>query len=1073
VPDVASLTVRVNADTSSAESELSSFGSKVGSAGSSIATAFGGAAIAGIAGVAAGLSASVVAASGFESTMSAVKAVSGATAEEMSGLSGLALQLGKDTSFSASEAGKGIEELVKGGLTIPDIMNGAAKATLDLAAAGGVSLPEAATIAANALAQFNLKGEDMGHVADLIAGAANASALDVSDFSFSLKAAGAVASTVGFSFDDLAQGIAVMGKAGITGSDAGTSLKTMMLNLQPATNAQRDEFRRLGLETNNLEQGLAGLRRMGIEPTSETWGGLNSALMQHLGLSENVAKWTDKDHTAFEKLSTQVGATGSAFFDANGKVKSMAEVAEVLKNSMAGMTEAQRLASLEILFGSDAIRAGAVLAKEGAAGFDEMAASMGKVTAQAVGAEKLNNLAGSWEQLKGSLETAAITIGLSLLPALNDLVKWATEGVNDMIPVMENLGKTFADLTAFFVGSGDAVPKAFQRISAALDETFGPDVGRMVSQTLLDIRETVDLVTEAVALAFENHGDEIQSAWQTTWRGVLTDTSARLQEILSLIRLFALASEGDWQGAWSEITRISETEHQRQVASTQRMSDQMFAILDKFTGGAASQIRDFLDNIDETVVDGWRAVVDATTTAGTEIGRVVKEDWDAISLAISTAAHSVIDPVTTAWNQVKDATDTIFAAVKNVLIAVWDAIFDSVIKPRIDAIEAYISEHWEAIRSAVETKVNAVRDVIGLVWDAISSKTTEVFNAVLSYVRDTIFEPIRAAIQTKIEAARDLFGAAVDDIKSKAEGIFGPLLTWWRDTIWEPIRAAVDAAVYGPKGAHTQFESAVNAIKGVADGALQSVKSVWETTWAAIQQAAESPAQAMNVLIGLVDKLKSIMPEWLIPHSPTPFQVGLEGIMNAAQKMDGAFGDMSGVDNWLKAALSYTKMPSDWLEPLKWIIGHESGGDPHAKNPHSTASGLFQMIDTTWADARDKSLPNDIWNPIINAIAGIRYIADRYGNANNAVDFWKAHGHYAQGGWAGLHGPELAMLGERGPEYVVPNAALRGGGGGLGQMQRLQIDVTADGRTKERLWIEGYQLLARRGGLPGKFGDFA
>ena len=49
---------------------------------------------------------------------------------------------------------------------------------------------------------------------------------------------------------------------------------------------------------------------------------------------------------------------------------------------------------------------------------------------------------------------------------------------------------------------------------------------------------------------------------------------------------------------------------------------------------------------------------------------------------------------------------------------------------------------------------------------------------------------------------------------------------------------------------------------------------MWETTWSAIQKAAESPKDAMDVLIQLVKDLEKIMPAWLIPHSPTPFQVG-------------------------------------------------------------------------------------------------------------------------------------------------------------------------------------------------------
>jgi hypothetical protein len=412
------------------------------------AASLAGVALAG--GLATGLAASVSAAAGFEKTMSGVKAVSGATADELANLSGLALKLGKDTSFSASEAAAGIEELVKGGLTIPDIMNGAAEATLNLAAAGGVSLPDAATIAANALAQFNLKGEDMAHVADLIAGAANASALDVSQFKFSLQAAGAVASTVGFSFDDLAQGIAVMGKAGIVGSDAGTSLKTMMLNLIPSTNKTRDLFRELGLETTNLTkaQELAAKSGSKVQDANDPkfWPALNDAIGKNVIGVSDWSKATDKQRKQYDDLLQSSGAVSNAFFDQTGKVKSMAEVADVLQGALSGMNEQQKLATLGTLFGSDAIRAAAVLSKEGAAGFEEMAASMGKVTAASVGAERLNNLSGDVEQLKGSLETAAITLGMSLLPALRDAAKGATGFVNGLIPIVERHGPQLIDV---------------------------------------------------------------------------------------------------------------------------------------------------------------------------------------------------------------------------------------------------------------------------------------------------------------------------------------------------------------------------------------------------------------------------------------------------------------------------------------------------------------------------------------------------------------------------------------------------------------------------------------------------
>src|SRR5215471_13947409 len=99
---VAQLQVVVDADTAPAEKGLSTFGKSIEGAGSAMSLAFGGAAIAGIAAVGEGLKSAVESAADFEQTMSEVKAVSGATSEEMDQLSGLALQLGKDTSFSAS-----------------------------------------------------------------------------------------------------------------------------------------------------------------------------------------------------------------------------------------------------------------------------------------------------------------------------------------------------------------------------------------------------------------------------------------------------------------------------------------------------------------------------------------------------------------------------------------------------------------------------------------------------------------------------------------------------------------------------------------------------------------------------------------------------------------------------------------------------------------------------------------------------------------------------------------------------------------------------------------------------------
>lgn len=332
----------------------------------------------------------------FETRISAIAAVSGATGDEIDKLREKALQLGADTKFSASEAASAMEELVKAGLSTTDVLEGAADATVALAAAGEIDLPAAATIAANAMNAFGLAAQDMPRIADLIAGAANASAIDVGEFGQSLQQAGAVANLVGLSFDDLSVAIAAMGNAGIKGSDAGTSLKTFLSNLQPVTEKQITLFKDLGL---TLEDGT------------------------------------------------------NAFFDANGQIKSMRDISGTLAGALAGMTDQQKQLTLETLFGSDAIRAAAIIAETGAEGFDTLADSMGKVSAADVAAKRMDNLGGSIEQLKGSLETLLIRAGSPFQGVIRGIVDALTGFINILSSAPPQVQKLVAIIAAATAGA--------------------------------------------------------------------------------------------------------------------------------------------------------------------------------------------------------------------------------------------------------------------------------------------------------------------------------------------------------------------------------------------------------------------------------------------------------------------------------------------------------------------------------------------------------------------------------------------------------------------------------------------
>jgi TP901 family phage tail tape measure protein len=395
--------------------------------------------------VAGGLAVAARSAMEFEHTLSGVKAVSGATGEQMAALSALSLQLGKDTVYSASQAAGAIEELVKGGVEIPDIMNGAAAATLNLASAGGVELGKAAEIAANAMNQFGLSGKDMAHVADLVSGAANASSIDVGDFAFSLQQVGAVAHLSGQSIDSTAQAIAVMGAAGIKGSDAGTSLKTMLMNLQPTTKSQ-----------------VAAMLELGI-----------------------------------------VTADGSnKFIDATGKFKSMRDIAEILNQSTKDLTETEKLFQLETIFGSDAVRAAAIVTEAGAKGFDKMAESMGKVSAESVAAERLNNLAGDLEQLKGSADTAAIMLGQTFTGALRDVAQTANEKLGIVIDRIGEIQESSQNLQR--ENGLSAFDAEVVATSQVIEREFGADAAKKFNGVITGLSDLKDGIGAAGQFAADN-----------------------------------------------------------------------------------------------------------------------------------------------------------------------------------------------------------------------------------------------------------------------------------------------------------------------------------------------------------------------------------------------------------------------------------------------------------------------------------------------------------------------------------------------------------------------------------------
>ncbi|HDR7595155.1 TPA: phage tail tape measure protein [Bacillus mycoides] len=230
----------------------------------------------------------------------------------------------------------------------------------------------------------------------------------------------------------------------VKGSDAGTSLKTMLANLIPKSNEAYDMFSELGLITIDTGKAMQFLGEKGIKPTSTSFKDVTGALSEYAAKQAGVKVGSEKAEKAFQKLTFSTGIMTNAFFDSNGNLKEMSDMAEILQMAMQGLTAEQRQSYMYTLFGSDAIRAANILYKEGANGVKNMYSEMSKVTALEVAETKMNTTKGKIEQLSGAVDTLKKSFGDALLPILIDVVS----GVQGVVDWFNNLDESTQQMIA-------------------------------------------------------------------------------------------------------------------------------------------------------------------------------------------------------------------------------------------------------------------------------------------------------------------------------------------------------------------------------------------------------------------------------------------------------------------------------------------------------------------------------------------------------------------------------------------------------------------------------------------------
>lgn len=364
-------------------------------------------------GVAAGVMAAAIGVSAvktfaeFDAQMSVVQANTGAAAGEMNSLRDAALDAGARTVYSASEAAGAINELAKAGMSTADILNGGLNGALDLAASDGMAVSEAAELMSSTMAQFNLTGADSTKVADALAAGAGKALGSAHDLGYALAQTGTIANNYGISMEETTGTLAAFAKQGRIGSDAGTSLKSMLLRLSNQTPKVKKEMDKLGLSA----------------------------------------------------------------YDSSGKFVGLANFAGQLQDKLSGLTPEQRDAAMAIIFGSDAVQSANILYKEGKEGIQNWTKEVSKSGfAAEQAAARNNNLKGDIEQLGGSVETALIKIGSGANGPLRAVTQSITDVVNAFSDLDPRVQQTVV-LLGGVIGVGAGLHKVFGNLASSTSKT--------------------------------------------------------------------------------------------------------------------------------------------------------------------------------------------------------------------------------------------------------------------------------------------------------------------------------------------------------------------------------------------------------------------------------------------------------------------------------------------------------------------------------------------------------------------------------------------------------------------------
>lgn len=941
----------------------------------------------------------------FESSMSKVQSISGATGKDFDDLNKKAREMGAKTKFSASESAEAFQYMAMAGWKTSDMLGGIS-GVMNLAAASGESLGTVSDIVTDAMTAFGLSASGTSKVlkdgvekevdnttrfVDALAAASNSSNTNVAMLGESFKYVAPVAGSLGYSVEDTAVALGLMANAGIKSSQAGTALRTVLTNM-----------------ANPTDKMAAAMDALGVSLTNDD--GSMKSLMDVL---KDLRKGFGEGHLSQEEFTQGIQNLNDQFSAGEIDAKDYDSQMRELITAMYGAEGAEKAQLAAMLAGKEGMSGLLAIVNATDEDFNSLTDSIYNAsgTSQEMADIMNDNLNGQITILGSAVQELALQFGEILLPHVKNvvsgfqdliakfqemspeqkeqIVKWAAIAAS-IGPALLAFGKIVTSIgsviTAFSKISGavSQVKSGFTVLQGAMAGVSAPVaalvavIGTLVAaflhlwNTNEEFRANITAIWDGIKSKFDSFGqgiverlndigfnfENITEVMSAVWNGfcellgpifegVLTQLSNilsfALDTITGVLDVFIGIFTGNWEQVWQGVQEIFGAAWEFIKNTFQTWVDAFMGIVDTVLGWFGTSWSEVWNSVKEFFVSIWEGIKSFFSTVLTAIQTTASTIWNAIKTVITTVLNAIKTTVTTVWNAIKTTITTVLNAIKTVITTVWNAI-KTVISTVLNAIKSTMSTVWNAIKTVIETVVNGIKTTITNVWNAIKTTISTVVNAIKSTI-DTVFNAIKTTITNVVNSIKTTVTNTFNNIKSSVTSIVNDLKSTITN-VFNGIKTAMSDAM----------DSARSLVTSAMTNAKNSVINVWNgisSTFAGIGR---------NIIDGIVSGITGS-----VAHLYESIKSALSGLVDKAK-------DALGI-------ASPSKVMRDQIG--RWIpegiaVGFESAMSRAAKDMQES---LDEGMDSLHADDVEIGVKNDMVASMAEVAEYLESIEKRLANA--------------------------------------------------------------------------------------------